>query len=78
MDNEERIRQRAYELWYLAGCPRDRGGKHWARAWEEIEGASIKSPDVEIERRTEAGERKPWWNGAWWKRPKGTGERHPG
>jgi hypothetical protein len=42
MDKEERIRQRAYELWYVAGCHHGRDAEHWARAVEEIEGAFIK------------------------------------
>jgi len=37
MENrEERIRQRAFELWYLSSCPHGRALKHWNEATRQI------------------------------------------
>ena len=33
---EERVRQRAYELWQLEGCPAGREQEHWDQAVKEI------------------------------------------
>jgi hypothetical protein len=33
---EERVRQRAYELWQLQGCPAGREQEHWDQAMQEI------------------------------------------
>ncbi|WP_341213783.1 DUF2934 domain-containing protein [uncultured Limimaricola sp.] len=33
---EDRIRQRAYELWEREGCPVDRSEAHWRQAAQEI------------------------------------------
>jgi hypothetical protein len=35
-DVEERVRQRAYEIWQREGCPEGRDADHWALAKEEI------------------------------------------
>lgn len=42
MDKEERIRQRAYELWY--GCLSGRDQEHWEQACHEIEGETAFAP----------------------------------
>jgi hypothetical protein len=34
---EERIRQRAYEIWVREGQPQGRDAEHWAQACREIE-----------------------------------------
>ncbi len=36
-DREEKIRQRAYELWEAEGRPEGRQAEHWQRAAREIE-----------------------------------------
>jgi hypothetical protein len=36
MHDEERIRQRAYELWEQEGKPEGREGEHWEQACREI------------------------------------------
>jgi len=36
MKNEERVRQRAYEIWEQAGRPEGRETEHWQQAVEEI------------------------------------------
>src|SRR4051812_42183709 len=40
MERDERIKQRAYELWEQDGRPEGKDGEHWARAAEEIDGES--------------------------------------
>jgi len=37
---EERIRQRAYQLWQDEGCPEGLAATHWERARESIESGS--------------------------------------
>jgi hypothetical protein len=37
MDKEERIQQRAYQIWYLQGCPHGHHNHHWEQACREIE-----------------------------------------
>jgi hypothetical protein len=44
MDKEDRIRKRAYELWYGQGCPSGRDEEHWEQARREIEGAISAGP----------------------------------
>ena len=46
MPDEERIRQRAYELWEQEDKPEGREGKHWEQACREI-GAEAGSPLTE-------------------------------
>ena len=44
MDNrEERIRQKAHELWEKAGRPQDKSEQHWAEAEQLIDKAGHKS-----------------------------------
>jgi hypothetical protein len=35
-DVEQRVKQRAYEIWQREGCPDGRDAEHWALAKEEI------------------------------------------
>ena len=48
MHDEDRIRQRAYELWEQEGKPEGREGEHWEQACREIE-AEGGSPLTESE-----------------------------
>jgi len=45
--HEERVRQRAYELWESAGRPDDKATEHWLQAEAEIS-AEEQSLDQEI------------------------------
>lgn len=45
-DNDEKIRQRAYEIWQRAGSPEGRGEEHWAQAAREIEAESNRTPGL--------------------------------
>ncbi|HYE52103.1 MAG TPA: DUF2934 domain-containing protein [Azospirillaceae bacterium] len=36
-DRDEKIRQRAYEIWQREGCPEGRQEEHWQEACREIE-----------------------------------------
>lgn len=36
-ENEEKIRQRAYEIWEREGRPEGRGHEHWSQARREID-----------------------------------------
>jgi hypothetical protein len=38
-DLEQRIRERAYELWENEGCPEGRGDEHWQQACAEYRDA---------------------------------------
>ncbi len=40
MQDEERIRRRAHEIWEGEGRPEGRDGEHWAQASREIEAES--------------------------------------
>jgi len=42
---EQRIRERAYEIWEEEGCPEGRGDEHWQRALAEYEEARIEAGD---------------------------------
>jgi len=46
-DLEERIRQRAYELWQEEGCPEGQAQTHWERARESIEQEIQSSSDLQ-------------------------------
>lgn len=47
MDREERIRQRAYEIWQSEGSPEGQDGAHWERASREIDAELAgEGPDV--------------------------------
>ncbi len=35
-DFEERVRQRAYELWEASGCPQGFEAEHWCQAEREV------------------------------------------
>src|SRR3954469_19460247 len=35
-EQEDRIKQRAYEIWEREGCPHGRGDVHWSMAVQEI------------------------------------------
>jgi hypothetical protein len=35
-DFEERVRQRAYELWEASGCPQGCEAEHWCQAESEV------------------------------------------
>jgi hypothetical protein len=53
MDNEERIRDRAYALWIEAGSPEGRDEEFWHRAQSEIaeeDGADASEAESEISR----------------------------
>ena len=34
--HEQRVRERAYEIWQYAGCPEGRSVEHWLQAEAEI------------------------------------------
>ena len=46
-DREERIRQRAHQIWELAGCPSGQHDEHWRLARAEIDGEheTVGGPD---------------------------------
>jgi hypothetical protein len=44
-DLEERIRQRAYQLWQEEGCPEGQDEAHWERARAAVERESQSKPD---------------------------------
>jgi hypothetical protein len=47
MQNEERVRQRAHELWEEAGKPHGQHDLHWEQACREIEAESNEPPTVD-------------------------------
>ena len=47
-DLEERIRQRAYQLWQDEGCPEGQAQTHWDRAREAIERESQLGPGLQV------------------------------
>lgn len=51
-DREERIRQRAHELWEREGRPEGRAQEHWERAAQDLD-----REDAEIQREGIAGEK---------------------
>ncbi|HYC02093.1 MAG TPA: DUF2934 domain-containing protein [Azospirillaceae bacterium] len=40
-EDEQRIRERAYEIWEREGRPEGRGDEHWARACDEVRGTGL-------------------------------------
>lgn len=44
---EEQIRERAYYLWEIAGCPKGRDQEFWFMAKEELEIRRFPAPDAE-------------------------------
>lgn len=45
--HEQRVRDRAYQIWQAAGCPDGKSAEHWAQAEAEI-AAEEKGLDDEI------------------------------
>lgn len=45
MQNEEKIRQRAYEIWMEKGQPEGEHQEHWAQACTEKDGKKDDEPD---------------------------------
>lgn len=54
-DREQRIRQRAYELWEVAGKPEGREAEHWAEAERQLaaEDFSAGNPEATDPKQTE-------------------------
>ncbi len=44
MQNEDRVRQRAHEIWEQQGRPEGRQEEHWAQARREVEAGSGSPP----------------------------------
>src|SRR3546814_13060466 len=44
---EERVRQRAYEIWQREGCPEGRNEENWTLAKEEIAIEANQRPDIQ-------------------------------
>ncbi|TWS97336.1 DUF2934 domain-containing protein [Reyranella sp. CPCC 100927] len=44
VDREERIRQRAHEIWEMEGRPDGRDQEHWERAHREIDAKQGETP----------------------------------
>ena len=42
-DLEQRIRERAYEIWENEGCPQGRGDEHWQQACAEYRDAQAEA-----------------------------------
>jgi len=42
-DLEQRIRERAYEIWENEGCPEGRGSEHWEQACAEFRDAKAEA-----------------------------------
>ena len=40
-DLQDRIRQRAYELWEASGCPQGREAEHWLQAERELSALAV-------------------------------------
>jgi outer membrane biosynthesis protein TonB len=63
-EQEDRIKQRAYEIWEREGCPHGRGDVHWSMAVQEIraedgwvdDAAASAGPTDELSRQLEAAE----------------------
>ena len=60
MDQEDRIRMRAYDLWIAEGCPRGREKEHWERAAAEIEAFGLQKTVVQTWRPRRNPSRKRW------------------
>ncbi|MBP2298615.1 hypothetical protein J2850_001298 [Azospirillum picis] len=46
MDNEQRIRERAYAIWLDEGCPHGRDSEHWLRAEQALADDAAGLPDL--------------------------------
>ena len=44
-EREQRIRERAFQIWIDEGQPEGKDKEHWTRATEEVEGDGEKSVD---------------------------------
>jgi hypothetical protein len=53
MDQEDRIRMRAYDLWIAEGCPRGREKEHWERAAAEIEAFDSENSGTDLAAKAE-------------------------
>lgn len=42
-DREQRVRQRAHDIWQTEGCPEGRAKEHWARAEQEIADETVET-----------------------------------
>jgi hypothetical protein len=40
-DHQDRIRQRAYELWEASGCPQGCEAEHWLQAERELSALAV-------------------------------------
>ena len=49
-DRQERIRQRAHEIWEQAGRPEGSHMEHWDRATAEIDGAAVEPKKAAAEK----------------------------
>ena len=47
-DREEKIRQRAHEIWEMEGRPEGRNQEHWERAHREIDAKQNETPSGQI------------------------------
>ena len=47
VDQEERVRERAHQIWEEEGCPEGRDKEHWSRACREL-GVSEKNDGVSV------------------------------
>jgi hypothetical protein len=56
MDQEDRIRMRAYDLWIAEGCPRGREKEHWERAAAEIEASDSENKGTDLAAKAEPEE----------------------
>jgi hypothetical protein len=45
MEQEDRIRMRAYDIWIAEGCPAGREKDHWEQAAAEIEATTTDASD---------------------------------
>ena len=54
-DREERIRQRAYDLWQREGAPEGRDQDHWHEAAAQIDAEETRDSEVAIESSAAAG-----------------------
>lgn len=55
--NEERIRQRAYEIWQTEGAPEGCADRHWQQAQQELAGSEAGGSMQQTEQET--GQREP-------------------
>jgi hypothetical protein len=51
--SEDRVRERAYQLWEQAGCPEDRSDEFWLQAVSELQSEQTKAEEAVPEPETE-------------------------